>query len=725
MTKTHPHEPSYECYQQNCGEVFAKFQTMKAHMEEAHSEQQSSGHSTQCCFEDCEERFLDQSALFNHQRAEHHTHTCPHQDCSKAFRTQNNLQRHLLRIHNGKDFPCPWPGCGKVLGSESAHKNVVFKCAYPSCKMTFTTKHCLSNHIDRKHPGMKTYNNPCPAAELESCHHMFSSPRKASKHANMTHRGKIPCLHREEFSCNVLFEDTLEARLHARNVHSRYMCNVQGQGCMSTIMGHVFSKRGYRRSHVKIHMRDPNISCDSLPEPQLKIVSGTIGMDEMDSNVAEDDLDHGDPGSDYTAHSINKFFPFAHIADDIKHIEAYSISVQQRNEQLIREFPQATRNNKFFGLKCAGPSPIVNKIVTTICPNGTTLDYKTARIKIEGQGQIIRLPLRCIECQTSYTFQYLIEKHMLLEESETQICSGNSCFQPSFRQSRLCQYHLSSWTASSTDHPDYTNLIAPALAITWVADEPVRCIFDLLLSIQAGRTDESELRFLDLEFNSSTKRVFEIGMCDFKGNITLDCRTRYQLETYIATTTGRGRADAYMDLMIERSTARHYCKDSRMSARQVADRLREQGVSPKTWFVTWHLSPIDLSVLRGWLESEGQFNVLPDNSRCLPILSYFRSNLKAAPRIDGRTLPGALGILFPLFMSSQHELAGKNHHAAVDAQQAYYLTEVYLMQHRCPADRPEGWLKRLQKPRGSLGRQQQRQQTIESLWQKAKRYLLY
>lgn len=30
-----PHKPSYECYQQDCEEVFVKFQEMQAHMQEA------------------------------------------------------------------------------------------------------------------------------------------------------------------------------------------------------------------------------------------------------------------------------------------------------------------------------------------------------------------------------------------------------------------------------------------------------------------------------------------------------------------------------------------------------------------------------------------------------------------------------------------------------------------------------------------------------------------
>lgn len=45
---------------------------------------------------------------------------------------------------------------------------------------------------------------------------------------------------------------------------------------------------------------------------------------------------------------------------------------------------------------------------------------------------------------------------------------------------------------------------------------------------------------------------------------------------------------------------------------------------------------------------------------------------------------------FPLILGSHHELAGKDHHAAVDAQQESYLTKVYLMLYKYSADRPEG-----------------------------------
>jgi len=111
---------------------------------------------------------------------------------------------------------------------------------------------------------------------------------------------------------------------------------------MSTIMGHMFSIRGYRRSHAKIHLRDRSNSWDSLPEPEMKVIPGSIGTDdechdvEMNRIVTGDDMDDGEPEDNHTVDHFDGIFPFAYIASDIEQIEAYKISVQQRNEQLLR-----------------------------------------------------------------------------------------------------------------------------------------------------------------------------------------------------------------------------------------------------------------------------------------------------------------------------------------------------------------------------------------------------
>lgn len=205
-------------------------------------------------------------------------------------------------------------------------------------------------------------------------------------------------------------------------------------------------------------------------------------------------------------------------------------------------------------------------------------------------------------------------------------------------------------------------------------------------------------------------------MCNAKGEITLDYQTKYLPETYATITANRSPQNAYLDHCIKSSVKKHHCKDSRLTSRQVADKLREQGVTPKTLFVTWHNCNADLSALRKWLESEGEYGVLPDDSQCLPILVYFRRNLKAVKRKDGRAFPLNLPLLFPLFMGTLHKLAGRNHHASIDAQQLYYMVEIFAMLCRSPEDRPDGWLNHPQKAAGPSGLQQT---SLETFWQKA------
>ena len=54
----------------------------------------------------------------------------------------------------------------------------------------------------------------------------------------------------------------------------------------------------------------------------------------------------------------------------------------------------------------------------------------------------------------------------------------------------------------------------------------------------------------------------------------------------------------------------------------------------------------------------------------------FRANLGKLS--DGTAFPLRLPILFPLFHGTRHELAGRNHHALVDAQQTRLMFRSFI-----------------------------------------------
>lgn len=158
---------------------------------------------------------------------------------------------------------------------------------------------------------------------------------------------------------------------------------------------------------------------------------------------------------------------------------------------------------------------------------------------------------------------------------------------------------------------------------------------------------------------------------------------------------------------METSVKQHHCAYGSMTAKQVADELRLQGISQETILVSWHINAFDLSLLREWLESEGEHGVLPPDSHCIPIIPYFRRNLRHVRLNNGRP------IMFPVMMTTRHELYGRNHHAVIDAQQLKCMTDVFGILCRPLQDRPDGWLEHL---RHTAGRQASIQARLESYW---------
>ncbi|UKZ80996.1 hypothetical protein TrVFT333_008763 [Trichoderma virens FT-333] len=239
-----------------------------------------------------------------------------------------------------------------------------------------------------------------------------------------------------------------------------------------------------------------------------------------------------------------------------------------------------------------------------------------------------------------------LEKYDLKASSHDQICEGKSCTKPGFSGSRFCKDHLSAWrdlNPLETDLPQLQKLrehVSPFLQVKWSNEPAIGKVLALMDSIGAGKSLASALRFVDLEYNIFTGRVFEIGM----------------------------------------------------TAKQIADELRRQGISQETYFVVWHLHTDDLSRLREWLE-----------------------NLRGAKLPDGKRFPLTLSTIFPIMMGTNHVLAGKNHHALVDAQQLQCMMAIFRVLCLSPQNRPDGWLKQLRQDPSSH-RAGLRQAMLESFW---------
>ena len=185
------------------------------------------------------------------------------------------------------------------------------------------------------------------------------------------------------------------------------------------------------------------------------------------------------------------------------------------------------------------------------------LTHDTAALK--PAGEFLKLRRRCVRCDAEFNSHCQLKKYGLLAKDDLQVCSDKSCARACFCGSRLCKAHLYEFQSEN----EYVNVnqeelecrLKPAMELTWKAQPEMEHVLHLFNSIRDGRMEPSRLSFLDLEFNCSTRKVFEIGMCDAKGAVTMDCLVKDgPMSNVRASTVFKS---AFMDRVIENSVKRH------------------------------------------------------------------------------------------------------------------------------------------------------------------------
>jgi hypothetical protein len=126
-----------------------------------------------------------------------------------------------------------------------------------------------------------------------------------------------------------------------------------------------------------------------------------------------------------------------------------------------------------------------------------------------------------------------------------------------------------------------------------------------------------------------------------------------------------------------------------MNVHEVASKLQQVGITQDTVILVYHVSTVDLRLLRWFLESAGYFGFLPPDENCIPMVHILRPHL--SDRLPGgRSFPLGLEVLFPL-MYPRHILVGLNHQALVDCQQTRLICMAYEELCKPIAERGQEW----------------------------------
>ena len=72
----------------------------------------------------------------------------------------------------------------------------------------------------------------------------------------------------------------------------------------------------------------------------------------------------------------------------------------------------------------------------------------------------------------------------------------------------------------------------------WQVGAEVQQAWSIFEAVVRGKLSPGGLMFLDLEYDTTTRRVYEVGMCDAWGNKVVDCFTYLSDEEMKRTTRG-------------------------------------------------------------------------------------------------------------------------------------------------------------------------------------------
>jgi hypothetical protein len=244
-----------------------------------------------------------------------------------------------------------------------------------------------------------------------------------------------------------------------------------------------------------------------------------------------------------------------------------------------------------------------------------------------------------------------------------------------------CQYHFFENIRDSQkptlDLQDLAIKFRTRTMSQWTVQESLKEIMEAYEKIQKGKASPAQLLFLDLEYDTHSKRIHEIGICNGLGDTIVDCQTTLsQAELQRTGRRGKDPVKRAIAKMYETAVHTHQTTDGRVDCENIVQKLLDAGITHETRIIVWATNYSDYVALNEWFEAEGHRNILPPSQNCLTPLFAFKKHLGRLE--NGKQFPCSLPILFPVIYGEDNELSGRNHHAIVDTLQ---LRLVFLALH--------------------------------------------
>jgi hypothetical protein len=118
----------------------------------------------------------------------------------------------------------------------------------------------------------------------------------------------------------------------------------------------------------------------------------------------------------------------------------------------------------------------------------------------------------------------LLQTSDLAEKPGQNCCASNSCLKANVEGLVYCEMHLMSTPDRSIVHGVHEGIkdqLKNVIKLLWNSDESLKQIWELSKEIQKGQAPETRLICLDLEYSWASRKIFEVGICEYVSGRTI------------------------------------------------------------------------------------------------------------------------------------------------------------------------------------------------------------
>lgn len=192
------------------------------------------------------------------------------------------------------------------------------------------------------------------------------------------------------------------------------------------------------------------------------------------------------------------------------------------------------------GLKCLGPRALTaDRLVQQPCPFDIVLDFDTAYIRKNpsqcGRPATLTLDSRCASCSAQYHFSCSTEAAYLGARPDQTHCDQQDCLLEPWASSRFCKSHFWNRTVAGTGSSrtlmdQVEGALGQASTADWKCDQSFQRVMAVHDQIKGGLLPKSRLICLDLEFEVCTRKLLEVGVCEYtSGEPLIDTRVSHDV----------------------------------------------------------------------------------------------------------------------------------------------------------------------------------------------------